>query len=131
MKQLLSLWLLAAVGSALAEAPRQIGDRYAAAAGATFRPSAQRGAELYSRKFGVSEKMDSCASCHTAKPEQAGRHTITGKEIRPLSPQASAERLSEPAKVEKWFRRNCREVIGRECSAAEKADFIAYLTEGR
>lgn len=32
---------------------------------------------------------------------------------------------------EKWFRRNCTEVVGRECSAAEKADFIVFSTEIR
>ena len=39
-------------------------------------------------------------------------------------------RFTDPAKTEKWFRRNCTEVLGRECSAAEKADFIQFLAEG-
>jgi len=29
--------------------------------------------------------------------------------------------------VDKWFRRNCKDVLSRECSAAEKADVMAYL----
>jgi len=48
----------------------------------------------------------------------------------PLAPSANAERLTDLAKTEKWFRRNCTEVVGHTCSAAEKADFVAFLTEG-
>jgi len=29
--------------------------------------------------------------------------------------------------VEKWFKRNCNDVLGRACSAQEKADFTAYM----
>jgi hypothetical protein len=93
--------------------------------------SAQRGAEFYARSFGVSAKMPSCASCHTDNPAQAGRHVVTDKAIKPLAPAANAERFTDPAKVEKWFKRNCTEVVGRECTAAEKADFIAFVTGGR
>jgi len=96
-----------------------------------FQPSAQRGAEFFARRFGSSAKMPSCTSCHTDKPAQAGRHVVTDKAIKPLAPAANAERFTDPAKVEKWFRRNCTEVVGRECSAAEKADFIAFLKEAR
>ncbi|MDO8925451.1 MAG: DUF1924 domain-containing protein [Sideroxyarcus sp.] len=98
---------------------------------AGFQPSAQRGAAFHTRNFGVSAKLASCASCHTDNPAQAGRHVVTDKPIKPLAPAANAERLTDPAKVEKWFKRNCTEVVGRECSAAEKADYIAYVTGGR
>lgn len=96
-----------------------------------FQPSAQRGAEFYVRRFGNSAKMPSCTSCHTDNPVQAGRHVVTDKTIKPLAPIANAERFADPAKVEKWFKRNCTEVAGRECSSAEKADFLAYLTGAR
>jgi hypothetical protein len=85
----------------------------------------------YSQRFTASGKMPSCVSCHTNEPTRPGRHAVTDKAIKPLSPAANAERFTDPAKVEKWFRRNCTEVVGRECNAAEKADFIAFLTEGR
>ena len=98
---------------------------------ATFQPAAQRGAEFYARRFGVSTKMPSCASCHTDNPLQAGRHVVTDKAIKPLAPAANAERFADLAKVEKWFKRNCTEVVGRECTATEKADFIAFVTGGR
>ncbi len=69
----------------------------------------------------------SCASCHTATPAGAGRHAVTDKSIKPMAPAANPARFSDERKVEKWFRRNCRDVLDRECAAAEKADVIAYL----
>ena len=131
MKHVIPLALLATCGFAAAETPRQIADGYAATQAAGFQPSAQRGGEFYSRKFGVSEKMPACAACHTEQPAHSGRHAITGKDIKPLAPVANADRFTDPAKVEKWFTRNCKEVVGRECSTAEKADFVAFLMEKR
>jgi hypothetical protein len=75
--------------------------------------------------------MPACSTCHTTDPAQTGQHAITGKPIKPLTPAANPDRLSDPAKVEKWFTRNCKEVVGRECTAGEKADFIAFLMEAR
>ncbi|MGE3163031.1 MAG: DUF1924 domain-containing protein, partial [Burkholderiales bacterium] len=43
------------------------------------------------------------------------------------SPAANPERFTAEAKTEKWFRRNCNDVLGRACTAAEKADVLAYL----
>lgn len=125
--------ILAALGAAAAQAatPAALLAEYRAAAGPGFAPSAARGAAFFARAFNVSAKMPACTSCHTDNPVQPGRHVVTDKAIKPLAPAANAERFSDPAKVEKWFRRNCTEVVGRECSAAEKADFIAFLTEGR
>jgi mono/diheme cytochrome c family protein len=131
MKYRIPLLLIAASGAALAETPNQIGDAYAATQGGGYHATSTRGAEFFARKFNVSEKMPTCATCHTDNPAQPGRHAITGKTIKPLAPVANAERLSDPAKVEKWFTRNCKEVVGRECSAGEKADFIAYLASVR
>jgi cytochrome c553 len=96
-----------------------------------FQASSQRGARFFRQRFGQSARMPACASCHTDSPVQAGRHVVTDKAIKPLATAANAERFTDPAKVEKWFRRNCTEVVGRECSAAEKADFIAFVMEGR
>lgn len=69
----------------------------------------------------------SCASCHNEDLTQPGRHAGTGKPIEPLAPSVRPERLTDSAKVEKWLRRNCRWTLGRECTAAEKADFLAYI----
>ena len=68
-----------------------------------------------------------CTSCHGKLPTQAGRHASTDKQIEPLAPAANAKRFTDVAKVEKWFRRNCKDVLARECTAAEKADVLAWL----
>jgi hypothetical protein len=33
--------------------------------------------------------------------------------------------------VEKWFKRNCSDVLGRACSAQEKGDLLAWLATVR
>ena len=60
-------------------------------------------------------------------PSQAGKHASTGKTITALAPAFNPERFSDPAKVEKWFRRNCNDVAGRACTPGEKADVLAWL----
>ena len=117
---------------AVAETPQQMVAAYAAAAAATqpgFTPSAARGRDLYQRRFTVTASMASCSACHTADPAAAGTHAVTGKAIQPLAPAANAERLTSATKVEKWFRRNCNDVMGRECGAAEKADVLQFLMQ--
>ncbi len=69
----------------------------------------------------------SCASCHTENPAASGKHSKTGKIIKALAPAANAERFSDSAKVEKWFKRNCNDVLGRVCTPQEKGDVITYL----
>jgi hypothetical protein len=60
-------------------------------------------------------------------PRARGKHASTGKPITPLAPAFNAQRFTDEAKTEKWFRRNCNDVVGRECTAAEKADVLAWL----
>jgi hypothetical protein len=69
----------------------------------------------------------SCSSCHGAMPTQTGRHASTAKPIDAMAPAFNAQRFTDAAKSEKWFRRNCNDVIGRECTAGEKADVLAWL----
>ena len=86
--------------------------------------SAARGEQF----FGATHGGDwSCASCHTADPSALGEHAVTGKRIEPLAPAANPERFSNPASVAKWFKRNCNDVLERECTVQEKADFLAFL----
>jgi hypothetical protein len=40
---------------------------------------------------------------------------------------ASPARYTDPAKVEKWFKRNCNEVLGRECTPQEKGDWLSFM----
>jgi hypothetical protein len=86
--------------------------------------SAARGQQFFSSAHGNDW---SCTSCHTASPVAPGKHAKTGKEIAPLAPAANPQRFSDTAKVEKWFKRNCNDVLGRVCNAQEKGDVLAYL----
>jgi cytochrome c553 len=95
-----------------------------------FAPSAARGKALYERSFNRSAEMPNCVACHTANPTQQGKHAVTGKSIAPMAPSANPERFADAAKTEKWFKRNCNDVVGRECTAAEKSDFVEFLVKG-
>lgn len=83
-----------------------------------------RGARLFVAK---GANALNCAACHGQPPTGAARHASTGKRIEPLAPAFNAERFTDQAKVDKWFRRNCKDVFARECGAGEKADLLAYL----
>jgi hypothetical protein len=72
------------------------------------------------------EKM-SCATCHGTDFTKAGKHHKTGKVIQPMSSKVTADRYTEEKKIEKWFKRNCKDAWGRECTAQEKADFLTFL----
>lgn len=112
---------------AFAETPGEIHASFRQEASATsaFQGfSAARGEQLFKSKHGNDW---SCASCHTENPAVTGKHAKTGKAIEPLAPSANAERFTNPKKVEKWFKRNCNDVLGRVCSAQEKGDVLAYL----
>ena len=69
-----------------------------------------------------------CASCHGTPPTARGQHASTGKSIAPLAPAFNPRAFTDTAKVDKWFRRNCKDVLQRECTAVEKADVLAYLS---
>ena len=86
--------------------------------------SAARGESFFKAKHGGEW---SCASCHTEDPAATGKHAKTGKVIQPLAPSANAERFTDPAKVAKWFKRNCNDVLERVCTPQEKGDVLAYL----
>lgn len=86
--------------------------------------SPQRGANFFRATHG---RDWSCASCHTENPTTPGKHAKTDKPIAPLAPAANAERFTSPNKVEKWFKRNCNDVLGRACTAQEKGDVLSYL----
>jgi hypothetical protein len=86
--------------------------------------SGQRGQVFFTKTHGGDW---SCATCHTAKPTVTGKHTITGRPIDPLAPSANKDRFTNERQTEKWFRRNCKDVLQRECTAIEKADVIAFL----
>ncbi|MBF0285678.1 MAG: DUF1924 domain-containing protein [Magnetococcales bacterium] len=71
----------------------------------------------------------SCTACHTTDLTRSGTHCHTGKPIEPMAPSVKPDRYADAEKVEKWFRRNCREVVGRECTPQEKGDVLSFLKQ--
>ncbi len=115
--------LLVAAGAHAADttAARQL-ERFSTASGAPG--DAERGRLFFTSRHGGEW---SCASCHHDAPLTAGKHAKTGKAIDPIAPVANTAAFTDAGRVDKWFRRNCKDVLGRECSAREKADVLAYL----
>lgn len=108
-----------------AATPAELLKAYSAAAGGAS-PSALRGEQFFNATHGGNW---SCATCHGKPPTRNGVHAGTGKPISPLAPASNPARFADAGSVEKWFRRNCKDVLKRECSAAEKADVMSYLLQ--
>ena len=89
--------------------------------------SADRGASFFrtERAHSNGQKV-SCSTCHTSDPRNQGK-TRANKIIEPIAPIANPQRFTDAAKVEKWFGRNCKDVLERACTAQEKGDYIQYL----
>lgn len=123
---LLAGGLLAPGAGAADTTPAQQFERFGALAGAPGQ--ADRGQVFFASRHGGEW---SCSSCHGLPPVKAGKHAGTGKVIAALAPAANPKALTSTAKVDKWFRRNCIDVLERECTAGEKADLLAYLLQAR
>jgi len=113
-----------AVPASHAATPAELLAAYTAQAGAPASP--ERGQKLFTTNFGRDFGW-SCSTCHGAVPTGTGKDDLTGKPIAPMAPAANAKRFTDRAKVDHQFRLNCKDVVGRECSAAEKADVLAWL----
>ncbi len=72
-------------------------------------------------------KTVNCATCHTSDLRRAGAHVRTGKRIEPMAPSVNHERLRDPAKIAKWFRRNCKWTWGRLCTREEQRKILAWI----
>ena len=89
--------------------------------------STARGETLYRTRFASGKpETPACTSCHADNPRQAGR-TPVGKAIEAVAVSVSPNRYTDPAKVEKWFKRNCTEVLGRACTPLEKGDWLSFM----
>jgi len=108
-------------GLASAATPQDLLKTYEAQ---SAKASPARGDQFFNAKHG---KEWSCASCHENPPNHDTKHIVTGKVIKPLSPNANPARFADEAKADKWFKRNCNDVLGRDCTAQEKADVLAWL----
>ncbi|MGI9152169.1 MAG: DUF1924 domain-containing protein [Limnohabitans sp.] len=122
MPQKFFAFLFFVVGHALAATPAELLAGYTAQAGQPA--NAARGEAFFKASHGQEWQ---CTSCHGKSPLVGGRHASTDKAIEPLAPAANPKRFTDSAKVEKWFRRNCKDVLARECTAGEKADVLAWL----
>lgn len=114
MKRLFSLCVILLASTGVIAADQAAGD-------------AEIGRQFWTAKHTIKGEMRSCASCHTANPRNAGKHVRTTKSIKPLSPAVNPASLSDEKKIEKWFRRNCKWTLGRECSIQEKANVLVFL----
>jgi hypothetical protein len=114
--------LLFASLHAMAATPAELLAGYTAQAGQPA--NASKGEAFFKASHGQEWQ---CTSCHGKSLMLGGRHASTDKAIEPLAPAANAKRFTDSAKAEKWFRRNCKDVLARECTAAEKADVLAWL----
>jgi len=120
-KAFIVLALMGLVKAAFSAAPSDLLMVYEASSG---KSSPTRGEQFFNAKHG---KEWSCASCHENPPNHDTKHIVTGKVIKPLSPNVNPERFIDQIKADKWFKRNCNDVLARECTAQEKADVLAWL----
>lgn len=92
--------------------------------------AATRGDQFWHAKHaGDDGKERSCTTCHGTDLTKAGKHIKTGKVIDPMALSVNKDRFTDPKKVEKWFKRNCKWTIGRECTNQEKGDVLKYLSQ--
>lgn len=128
-------FLLAAIGLAAATAAATVGAATPADFIKGFEQSARQADPSFAgfsaargQQFFRTRHSDwACASCHTDDPSAQGKHVVTGRSIAPLAPAANPERFTDAAKVEKWFRRNCNDVVKRACTPQEKGDVLTWL----
>jgi hypothetical protein len=89
--------------------------------------SGERGKAFFYAEPGTGKPdTPGCTSCHSKNPKEAGQ-TRAGKEIGPMALSAKGDRYTDMVETEKWFKRNCDSVLGRQCTPAEKGDFITFM----
>lgn len=71
----------------------------------------------------------SCKTCHSSNIKNSGKHARTGKILKPLAPSINKASFNKVKKVNKWFKRNCKWTVGRECSAQEKLDILTFIQQ--
>jgi hypothetical protein len=132
-RRLISITVLACAlaPAAQGQSPKSVLDFYASQAEATDTGfsgfSAERGEHLFRTSYSTSKPdTPSCTTCHTTDPRKVGQ-TRAGKDIEPMAASANPNRYGDQAKAEKWFGRNCNNVLGRDCTATEKGDFITFM----
>jgi len=89
---------------------------------------AKRGEAVFtSSHTGKKGEAIACTTCHSVNLTQAGKNSNTGKAIDPLAPRANPARLTSVKEVQKWLRRNFKDVYNREGTAQEQGDVLTYI----
>ncbi len=119
--------LLAMPFCAQADAVSELEAKYQTQGAGSF--SAAAGEVLWNKTFvdAKTGKERNCATCHTTDLTKQGKHARTGKTIEPMAPSVNLKRFTKVKKIKKWFVRNCKWTLGRECTAQEKGDFLAFI----
>lgn len=118
--------LLMATAASATPASDELFARYKSEGASNF--SAEHGKKNWTKEVkSESGEMMSCTTCHGDDLSKAGKHHKTGKLIEPMAPGANPERFTDAKKIEKWFKRNCNDAWGRECTAQEKGDVLKFL----
>jgi len=128
MRTIIALMLcLEALPAQATEAAMQMLETYKLEGAGEFSP--ERGKKMWTQTFTHQEsgKPVNCATCHTSDLKRSGAHAKTGKIIEPMAFSANPLRFNETKKIKKWFLRNCKWTVGRECTAQEKGDFLTYF----
>jgi len=92
-------------------------------------PNQVKGQQLWQQKF-IGNKpyaKRSCTTCHGTNVTLMGKHIKTNKQIKPMAVSINPQRFTKKSKVDKWFLRNCKWTMGRECTQQEKTNITAYL----
>lgn len=118
--------LLVSASAWATPATDELFSRYQAEGAGSF--DAERGKLNWNKKTkGKDGDVMSCNTCHGEDLTKSGKHHETNKVIEPMAPSVNKERLTEVKKIEKWFKRNCNDVRGTECTAQEEGDFLKFL----
>jgi cytochrome c553 len=88
---------------------------------------AERGKAFWAKKVKKDGEDISCTTCHGDDLTKPGKHRKSGKVIEPMAPSVNHERLTEVKEMDKWFKRNCNDVLSHECTAQEKGDVLKFL----
>jgi hypothetical protein len=121
----------AALAAGMNPQQKAVLDQYTAAAKAAdpaFKEFSAKAGETFFREKHTGGKPETpdCTQCHTTDLTKKGQ-TRAGKDIEPMAPSVNPKRYTDAVEVEKWFKRNCNDVVGRECTVTEKGNVLTYL----
>lgn len=124
---LLLMAALAVASTARADAVGDLLRQYESAGAVRFDAAAAEANWTRNNRDAKTGEQRRCSLCHSEDLRRMGKHAVTGKPIEPLAPSANPKRLTDVEHIEKWFARNCKWTLGRECTPQEKGDFLVMI----